>query len=393
MNLEKIRAILQAKHADAWIIVDYENRNPMTTAFLGNKMLTRKIFLVIPQNEKPYLITHAIDTVFLNDADTAKNFDLRVYHTWQEMLELEKTSFKGYKKVLMDISEKGLLPRVSLADFGSVDYIRSLGLAVDSSADILQSFSAAYSERAHQLQLKACAITLKIKDEAFAKIKEDILKKNLSDEYEIQQFICRRFHENGMVYDDPAIVAIGRTANNPHYGPTKEIHSIIHRGDLVLIDMWAKLDDPEGVYADITWMGYVGDVVPKIFSDRFSIVKKARDSAIAFLQKELPHRSVEGYEVDDAARKVIEDAGYGQYFIHRTGHNIAVDVSPHGPGANMDDYESHDTRELIDHTSFSIEPGIYAPDFGVRSETNVFVDGHNPIVVAGLQEEIIPILK
>ena len=198
MNLEKIRQVLLANNAQAWILVDYENRNPMTTAFLGNKMLTRKIFLVIPVNEKPYLITHAIDTVFLNDEETKKSFDLRVYHTWQEMLELEKKSFSGYQKVLMDISEKGLLPRVSLADYGSVSYIQSLGLEVASSADILQSFSAAYSERAHQLQLKACKITLAIKDEAFKKIKEDIEKKNLSDEYEIQQFICRRFHEEGM---------------------------------------------------------------------------------------------------------------------------------------------------------------------------------------------------
>jgi len=392
MNLEKIRLLLSQKSADAWIIVDYENRNPMTLRFLGNKMLTRKLFIVIPKSGKPYLITHAIDTVFLNDEETKKSFDLQVYHTWQEMLDLEKKAFAPYRKVLMDISEKGLLPRVSLADYGSVSFIAALGIEVASSADILQSFSAAYGQRAHELQIKACELTLKIKNEAFHQIKEDIEKNNLSDEYEIQQFICRRFHEEGMVYDDAAIVAIGRTANNPHYGPTKETHSIIHRGDLVLIDMWAKMDDPEGVYADITWMGYVGDSVPKIFADRFLIVKNARNAAIDFLKRELPKRAVEGYEVDDVARKVIADAGYGEYFIHRTGHNIAVDVSPHGPGANIDDYESHDTRELIDHTSFSIEPGIYAPDFGVRSETNVFVDGRTPVVVAGLQDAIIPIL-
>jgi Xaa-Pro dipeptidase len=393
MKIEPILSLLRDNHADAWVLTDYENRNPMTIQFLGNKMLTRKIFIVIPVNGKPYLITHAIDTVFLSDKVTLEAFDLKVYHTWQEMLALEKENFKNYRKVLMDVSEKGLLPRVSLADFGSVDYIRSLGIEVASSADIIQFFTAAYSDRSYQLQRKADELTLKIKDEAFAQIRKDIETKGLSDEYDIQQFICRRFHEEGMVYDDPAIVAIGRTANNPHYGPTKEIHSTIHRGDLVLIDMWAKMDDPEGVYADITWMGYVGEIVPKIFADRFSIVKNARDSAIAFLKKELPHRPVEGYEVDDVARKVITEAGYGDYFIHRTGHNIAVDVSPHGPGANMDDYESHDTRQLIDHTSFSIEPGIYAPDFGVRSETNVFVDGKEPVVVAGLQDEIIPILK
>jgi Xaa-Pro dipeptidase len=393
MDLKKIRDVLANAKAQAWVIVDYENRNPMTLAFLGNKMLTRKLFIVIPASGKPFLITHAIDTVFLDDPSITKDFDLKVYHTWQEMLALEKSLFASYRKVLMDISEKGLLPRVSLADYGSVDYVRSLGIEIGSSADILQSFAAAYSEHAHQLQLQADAITLKIKDEAFAKIKELILQNGETDEYTIQKFICDRFHEEGMVYDDAAIVAIGSNANNPHYGPTPEVHSPIKKGDLVLIDMWAKMNQPEGVYADITWMGYVGTTIPKIYADRFQIVKNARNAAIAFLERELPKRPVEGYEVDDAARAVIEQAGYGQYFIHRTGHNIAVDVSPHGPGANMDDYESHDTRTLIDHTSFSIEPGIYAPDFGVRSETNVFVDGKKPVVVAGLQDSVIAILK
>ena len=392
MNLDKVRPFLAMKNADAWIIVDFENHNPMTLRLLGNKMLTRKLFIVIPKTCKPYLITHAIDTIFFQDEETKKNFDLQVYHTWQEMLELEKKAFVAYRKVLMDISEKGMLPRVSLADSGSVDFIRSLGVEVASSADILQSYSAAYNERAHVLQLKACELTLKIKDEAFRKIRSDIEKNNQSDEYDVQQFISDRFHAEKMVYDDPAIVAIGPNANNPHYGPSKDKHSIIHPNDLVLIDMWAKMDDPEGVYADITWMGYVGSVVPKIYADRFSIVSSARNAAILFLQRELPKRPVQGYEVDDVARQVITAAGFGPYFIHRTGHNIAVDVSPHGPGANIDNYETHDTRELIDHTSFSIEPGIYAPDFGVRSETNVFVDGKKPVVVAGLQDAIIPIL-
>lgn len=393
MDLRKITSVLTSENADAWVIVDYENRNPMSIAFLGSKMLTRKLFIVIPKTGKPYLITHAIDTVFLSDEATLAVFDLRVYHTWQEMLELERSSFKNYHKVLMDISDKGLLPRVSLADYGSVDFIHSLGIEIASSADILQSFSAVYSPRAYRLQQKADALALAIKDEAFAKIKNDLLANGVADEYEVQQFISDRFHAEGMVYDDPPIVAIGPNANNPHYGPTKEIHSPIHKGDLVLIDMWAKMDDPEGVYADITWMGYCGTSVPKIYADRFSIVKNARDSAIAFLKDQLPKREVEGYEVDDAARAVIDKAGFGQYFIHRTGHNIAVDVSPHGPGANMDDYESHDTRKLIDGVCFSIEPGIYAPDFGVRSETNVYIQDHHAIVVAGLQDAIIPILK
>jgi len=393
MKIEEIQAHIAEQNADAWILVDYENRNKTLVALLGEKMLTRKILMVIPKTGKPYLITHIIDTVYLNDSVTKARFDLVVYKTWREMLALEKRYFSAYKTVLMDVSENGLLPRVSLADYGSVDYVKSLGLEVLSSGDLLQELTAVYSKRAYELQLKADALTLAIKDEAFQKIKELILKNGETDELEIQKFIADRFHQEGMVYDDPPLVAIGKNASNPHYTPTPESHAKIHQGDLVLIDMWAKMDDPEGVYADITWMGYVGAEVPEVYAKRFAVVKAARDAVIAFLKKEIPLRPVAGYEADDVAREVITKAGYGDYFIHRVGHNIAVDVSPHGPGANLDDYESHDTRHLIEGTSFSDEPGIYAPDFGVRSETNLHILNHQAVVVAGLQDKIIPILK
>jgi Xaa-Pro dipeptidase len=393
MKIEEIQAHIAEQNADAWILVDYENRNKTLVALLGEKMLTRKILMVIPKTGKPYLITHIIDTVYLNDSVSKARFDLVVYKTWREMLALEKRYFSAYKTVLMDISENGLLPRVSLADYGSVDYVKSLGLEVLSSGDLLQELTAVYSKRAYELQLKADALTLAIKDEAFQKIKELILKNGETDELEIQKFIADRFHQEGMVYDDPPLVAIGKNASNPHYTPTPESHAKIHKGDLVLIDMWAKMDDPEGVYADITWMGYVGAEVPEVYAKRFAIVKAARDAVIAFLKKEIPLRPVAAYEADDVAREVITKAGYGDYFIHRVGHNIAVDVSPHGPGANLDDYESHDTRHLLEGTSFSDEPGIYAPDFGVRSETNLHILNHQAVVVAGLQDKIIPILK
>jgi Xaa-Pro dipeptidase len=393
MKIEEIQAHIAEQNADAWILVDYENRNKTLVALLGEKMLTRKILMVIPKTGKPYLITHIIDTVYLNDSVTKARFDLVVYKTWREMLALEKRYFSAYKTVLMDVSENGLLPRVSLADYGSVDYVKSLGLEVLSSGDLLQELTAVYSKRAYELQLKADALTLAIKDEAFQKIKELILKNGETDELEIQKFIADRFHQEGMVYDDPPLVAIGKNASNPHYTPTPESHAKIHQGDLVLIDMWAKMDDPEGVYADITWMGYVGKEVPEVYAKRFAVVKAARDAVIAFLKKEIPLRPVAAYEADDVAREVITKAGYGDYFIHRVGHNIAVDVSPHGPGANLDDYESHDTRHLIEGTSFSDEPGIYAPDFGVRSETNLHILNHQAVVVAGLQDKIIPILK
>lgn len=392
-NLQIIQNELIRNNADAWILVDYENHNKTVTSFLGEKMLTRKIILVFPKNAKPFIITHSIDTVFLNEPNILKDFDLKVYNTWQEMLEIEKKEFSAYKKVMMDISENGLLPRISLADYGSVQYIKSLGIDVISSGDILQEFNATYSQRAYALQLKACHLTLQIKDEAFAKIKQDVLNNGFADEYEVQQFICSRFHEEGMVYDDPAIVAKGSNASNPHYGPTENVSSKIVKGDVVLIDMWAKMDDPEGVYADITWMGYVGEDVPEEIENRFQVLKVAIDKDIEFLSENLPLRRVEGYEVDDVGRNYINSKGYGQYFTHRTGHSIAIDVSPHGPGVNIDNYESHDTREIIDGVTFSLEPGIYAPDYGMRSETDIYIENRKPIAVGDRQEHIIAILK
>jgi Xaa-Pro aminopeptidase len=392
-SLIEIQKQIKTMGADAWILVDYENKNPALVSLLGDKMLTRKIFLVIPSSYRPYIICHSIDTTFLKDPAIKKDYDLKVYKSWGEMLELEKKEFKNYSTVLMDVSDKGLLPRVSLADYGSVAFIKELGIKVTSSADLLQRLTAVISPRAHALQLQADKLTLQIKDEAFKEIKRLILKDGETDEYTIQQFICDRFHQEGMVYDDPAIVAIGPNANNPHYGPTKEVHSPIKKGDLVLIDMWAKMDDVDGVYADITWMGYVGMEVPEIYAKRFSILKKTIDNCVAFLEKNLPIRQVEGYEVDDVARESITKEGYGEYFVHRVGHNISADVSPHGPGVNMDNYESHDFRSIIDHICFSLEPGIYAPDFGERSETNVYIENRRPIVVAARQDKIIPILS
>lgn len=392
MTIQELQKSISRCDADAYVLVDYENRNKVVVSFLGNKMLTRKIIMVIPREGKPFLITHVIDTVNLQDEETLKQFDLKPYKTWQQMLDLEKREIGGFKRVFMDMSEHGLLPRISLADYGSVEYIKSLGVEVISSGDLLQSITAVLSDEAYDSQVRACEITLKIKDEAFRLIKQEIQTKGETSELYIQEFIGRRFREEGMVYDELPLVAIGKNASNPHYTPTPEKYSMIHEGDLVLIDMWAKFDYPHGVYSDITWMGYVGTEIPSIYKERFDIVKAARDGVISFLKREIPLREVMAYEADDVARKIISDAGYGEHFLHRVGHNIANDVSPHGPGANLDNYESHDDRSLMEGTSFSDEPGIYAPDFGVRSETDLHIKNRELVVVGGLQDEIIPIM-
>ncbi len=389
-QIEIVKKYLASKDLDAWILVDYENKNPAVVSFLGRKMLTRKIFVVVPKEGRPYVICHSIDTVFLKDDE---NFDLRVYKTWQEMLDLEKESFASYKKVCMDVSDDGLLPRVALADYGSVDFIKKLGIEVVSSGDILQKLTATLDDEAKELQREANKKVLAIKDEAFKKIASDIKKNGKSNEYEVQQFICKRFKEEGMTWDDDPIVAIGPNASNPHYGPSLEKNDDIHEDDLVLIDMWAKMDAPKGVYSDITWMGYVGEEVPEVYEARFQILKKDVDLCVEFLKKNIGKRTVSGYEVDDVSRNYINEQGYGEYYTHRVGHSIAIDVGPHGCGVNMDNYETHDFREIIPNVCFSLEPGIYAPDFGMRSETNVLIDGDQVIVVAGRQDHIIPILK
>lgn len=393
MEIKEIQKYLQEQKASAWVMSDYENHNPFMVRLLDEKMLTRKIIMVIPSKEKPFLICHQIDTVFLRDESVSRFFDLKPYATWQEMLQIEKESLQVMPVVLMNYSENGLLPRVSLEDYGTISYIKSLGIQIESSADLLQSLSAVLTKEQFESQKDACNKALKIKDEAFQKIAKDLREKGHSDELDIQLFIGKRFEEEGMVYDELPIVAIGENASDPHYGPTPTAHSRIHEGDLVLIDMWAKNKEPGSVYADITWMGYCGSSVPEIYQKRFSIVKQARDGVISFLKEELPHRKVQAYEADDVARKIITDAGFGPYFIHRVGHSISDDISPHGPGANLDNYESHDFRELMEGTSFSDEPGIYAPDFGIRTETDLHIQNRQLCVVGGLQEKIIPILK
>lgn len=393
IDIEAIQEELEREKADGWLLVDYENKNPMVVSFLGRKMLTRKILLFFPKSGKPSIVCHKIDSSFLSGDEIKNIFDLHVYYSWQEMLEIEKTMLKGTQTILMDISEFGLLPRISLADYGSVEYVKSLGKEVRSSGDLQERFTAVYGASSLALQKEACAKVLQIKDEAFRKIKEDVLSKGKTNEYDVQQFIVRRFKEEGMVFDDEPIVAVNANASDPHYAPSKDRYSEIKEKDVVLIDMWAKMDKEEAVYADITWMGYVGKDVPSDVQNRFAALREAIETGFSFLSKELPLRRVEGYEVDKVVYDYIVSKGYKNGIIHRTGHNIAVDISPHGPGVNIDNLESHDTREILDGVTFSLEPGIYLSDYGMRSETDVYVDKRKPVYMAGHQLDVIPILK
>jgi Xaa-Pro aminopeptidase len=284
-----------------------------------------------------------------------------------------------------------MIPNVALVDAGTIEWIRALGVEVVSSATLVQYFEARWTDEQLKLHREAGRRIDAIRQEAFAKIGSRLRESGSVQEIEIAQFIRQRFAESELVAADGPIVAATANSNNPHYLPSESRSSPIQAGDLVLIDMWGKLDRPRAVYYDITWMGFCGERPPDDVERVFQIVREARDRALGFVKEATAAgRTIAGYEVDDVARGHIHDAGYSDYFVHRTGHSIGEDV--HGNGANIDNLETHDERPVIARTCFSIEPGIYLPQFGVRSEIDCYVSGDNASATGEIQEQIVRIV-
>ncbi len=387
---EKIQQNLIKENVDAWVVYDYECNNPSLISLIGKRFLTRKVFLVIPTKGKPFIIIHKIDTVQIKDLE--EHLDLCVYTNWNELMNMLKIKLKNFSKILMEVSDFGLMPHSSYTDYGTVKMIKDMGIEVKSSANLAQTLVAPFKDESLDLFTQSALNCNKAKDLAFQYIGDQIAKNGKVSEYEVQQYIMKLFVSMNMITDDDPIVAIGENANNPHYAPTAEVTSYIHEGDMVLIDLWAKINNPKAVFGDITWIGYVGDDIPQKYIERFNIIKESIDKTLEFLNKELPLRSVKGFEVDDVTRSVINKYGYGEYFIHRTGHSISIFDSPHGLGVNIDNFETHDERELINNVAFSIEPGIYAPDFGMREEIDAYVTDDRQIYIPSpRQMEIIKI--
>jgi len=276
-------------------------------------------------------------------------------------------------------------------DTGTVEMVRAQGCRVVSSADLVQKFEATWSAEQYASHLDAGRVIDRVTQEAFAYAAASVKNKSKLTEYALQRWMLEQFRAAAITTDEPPIVAVGPHSGDPHYEPRAEGSSPIRKGDLLLLDVWGKLDRVNSVYYDITWVGYLGASVPDKQARIFSIVAAARDRAIAFVQQSLAAgRAVKGWQVDQAAREVIRKAGFAKYFVHRTGHNIGQDV--HGNGANMDSLETHDDRRILPQTCFSIEPGIYLPEFGVRSEVNVYIDGAQARVTGPVQTGILPLL-
>lgn len=389
-DLQKIQSGIKHDNADGWLIYDYECNNPSLISLIGRRFLTRKVFMLIPSDGKPMFIIHKIDTVQVEDL--SNEFMFLVYTNWNELMDLLKDTLKGYKTLLMEVSENGLMPHSSYTDYGTVKMIKDFGIEILPSANLAQSLVATFSGKSFELFKESAMNCNEIKDLAFNYIGNRISKDGQVSEYEVQQYIMKLFADKNMVTDDDPIVAIGTNANNPHYAPSKDKTSFIKKGDLVLIDLWAKVNNPIAVFGDITWMGYVGEEVPSIYIDRFNIIKESIDKTLDFLEKQLPLRNVKGYEVDDITRNVIKKYGFEKDFIHRTGHSISICESAHGLGVNIDNFETHDERELINNIAFSIEPGIYAKDFGMREEIDVYItDERKPYIPSPRQLEIVKI--
>ena len=385
------RAIREQPGLDGWLFYDFRHSDPLSYGVLlldAHAHVTRRWYYWVPANGTPVKLVHAIESHVLDSLPGARH----CYVSWRSRQGTLQHILQEAKRVAMQYSPYNAIPYVARVDAGTIELVSSFGIEVVTSADLVQQFEAVWDEMQLQSHCVAAAALRRIVDEAFGHVGRMVSQGGAFGEYDLQQFILSRFQEYGLVTSSPPIAAVNEHSADPHYSPTKESSGPIHSGDLVLIDLWAKQPAPGAVYADITWTGYVGGAVPDRHQAIFDIVRRARDAALAFVQRRIRAGSFPcGWEVDDVCRQVIQEAGYGERFIHRTGHSIGVEV--HGNGANIDNLETQDSRCLMPCTGFSIEPGIYLPgEFGIRSELDVYVSSAEAVVYGlPLQTEIVAI--
>ena len=421
-NSDHIAAIQQALRdagLDGWLFYDFRGSDPLAARILKidpKRHMTRRWYYLIPAQGTPTKILHRIEPHSLDDVPGEPH----LYLSWQEQHERLRKALASLihqsrkparvwgswtsepipmgaqppVKIAMQYSPMNAIPYISRVDAGTIELVRSFGVEVVTSADLVQRFEAVWTKDQYASHCEAAAKLRQIVDEAFARVREEIVRGATFTERDLQQDVLARITARGMHTYAPPIAAVNAHAADPHYSPPEHGSSPIGRGDLILIDLWAKNTAPGSMYGDITWTGYVGETVPARHAEIFAIVVSARDAAIEFVQQEVrAGRFPRGGDVDDVSRRVIRQAGYGDRFLHRTGHSIGEEV--HGNGANIDNLETRDGRRLLPHTCFSIEPGIYLPgEFGIRSEVDVYLT-ETDVLVTGvpIQTAIVPILS
>ena len=389
MDLEGIQSALREAGLDAWLFYDHHHRDPIAYRVLKltAPLCTRRWYYLIPSQGAPAKLVHRVERDNLDGLPGTR----RLYSSWQEQREQLRKMLEGKKRIAMQYSPLNDIPYVGLVDAGTVELVKGFGAEVVSSGDLVQWFEARWSGEALASHLEAGKVVHGAVRMGFAAIRDALRAGKTLSEYDVQQEILGFFAAHGVVTEEVPIVAVNANSANPHYCPTEEVSLPIRENDFVLLDVWGKLARPGAVYFDITWTGFAGEKVPGRYAAIFAMVREARAAAVHLVQEAMQKgRPLYGYEVDDAARGVIRRHDCGEYFIHRTGHSIGEDI--HGNGANMDNFETHDSRRIVPGTCFSVEPGIYLQDFGVRSEVNVYVEERDARVTGEAQESIIPIL-
>jgi len=388
MDLPAIQSALRERNIDAWLFYDHHHRDPIAYRVLGlpnGQMVTRRWYYLIPAQGEPLKLVHKIEAGHLDSLPGQK----LQYSAWQELFDQIKRMLAAYRDIAMQYSPNNLIFYVSMVDAGTVELVRGLGKNIVSSGDLVAQFEATLTEQQIKTHFAARDKIDPITVAAFQEIGRRV-RNSGTNEHQMQQWILEAFQRENLITDDPPVVAVNRNSGNPHYEPHAEKSLPIHEGDFVLLDIWAKQNTPDAMYYDITWTGFVGSAPSARMKEIFTVVRDARDSGVKKVQEAVSiGKTIAGWEVDRAVREQIKKAGFGDYFIHRTGHSIGTEV--HANGANMDDLEIHDERRILPNSCFSIEPGIYLPEFGVRSEVNVLVRPHSAEVTGKIQRELVVI--
>ena len=389
MQASAIQKVLRESKLDGWLLFDFHEINPIArrvAGLAGRHLITRRWFGWIPAEGEPVWLHSAIEGHVFADLPGRKV----AYVGWRELEAGLGRLLEGRRKVAMEYSPGGAIPYVSRIDAGTLEMVRACGVEVVSSADLVQAFEARWTQEALTSHRRSARHLDEVVARTFQEVARAVQGGQTPTEHAIQRFMMGLFEERGLVAEPP-IVAVNANAGNPHYEPTEKASAPIRRDDLLLLDLWCRESSDAAVFADITWMGFVGPKVPARYDEVWGAVAAARDAAIRFvLDGAKAGRTLRGCDVDDVARAVIRERGYERSFIHRTGHSVGREV--HGNGANLDNLETRDERRLIPNTGFTIEPGIYLPEYGIRSEVNLFISEGGAEVTTSIQDRITPIL-
>ena len=390
-NVAAVQKALQSHGLDAWLLYDFQGSNPVAYRLAGmgaaGHLATRRWFYLIPATGEPRALVHAIERYNLDHLPGTKT----VYAGREQLEAGLKTVVSGVTRVAREYSPNNAIPYVSRVDAGTIELVRSLGIDVVSSGDLIQQFEACWSEAAVASHRTASGALYRIKDRAFESVTQRLRDGVPTTEYEIQQQMVGWFGDEGLIAESAPCVSAQENAGNPHYLASAAQHRVIRQNELVLLDLWGKLTTTGAVYADITWIGFTGSQVPERMTKAFAAICAARDAAVTVVQDAAKAgRDVRGFEADRAARKVLQEAGFGDAILHRTGHSLGENV--HGNGAHLDDYETHDERRLLPGSGFTIEPGLYFKDFGVRTEINMVWTPGGPEVTGPRQAAFVTLV-